>query len=346
MIDERFFGKAQALTLAECAKIAEASLQDEKDGTLIIHSIAPLAEATANEISFLDNPKYLEVFRQTKAGAIICHPRHQAEAPPHAALLLTPKPYLGFARIVHHLYPQARPKEFIHPSAHIHPDAMIGNQVNIGAGVYIGAKAVVSNGVSIGANSVIGDGVMLGEGCRIGALVSIAFALIGADCQIHDGVKIGIRGFGFVPTGDGQFIDMPQLGRVVIGNRVEIGANSTIDRGANGDTTIGDDCRIDNLVQIGHNVIVGKASVIVAQAGISGSTKIGAYGQLGGQVGVAGHLTLADQVIIAAKAGVTNSIFEKASVYGGFPARPIKEWRRQEAWLHREAVIKKPQRLT
>jgi UDP-3-O-[3-hydroxymyristoyl] glucosamine N-acyltransferase len=221
----------------------------------------------------------------------------------------------------------------IAPTARIGEGSVLAPGVFIGEGVEIGNDCVVSPGV------VIGRGVQIGHGAKIGAHVSISHALIGDRCIIHPGTRIGQDGFGFVGGAAGHF-KIPQLGRVIIQDDVEIGANVAVDRGALGDTLIGEGTKIDNLVQIGHNTRLGRRCIIVAQVGISGSCEIGDYAVLGGQVGVADHLKIGPGAYVAAKAGVTNSL-EGGKVYGGFPAKPVMQWRREVGALSRLAKGKR-----
>ncbi len=197
----------------------------------------------------------------------------------------------------------------------------------------IGAQAVIGDGVVIGANTVIGKGVQIGSGSRIGALCTISHTIMGSQCIIHRGTHIGQDGFGFA-MGRGGHVKVPQLGRVMIGSHVEIGSGTCIDRGAGPDTIIGDGCKIDNLVQIAHNVQLGRGCVVVSQVGISGSTVLEDGVVAGGQVGIAGHLTIGAGAMLAARSGVTRNL-EGAKAYGGTPAVPIKDWHRQVVALNR-----------
>ena len=250
------------------------------------------------------------------------------------ALLLSEAPYMAFAKIARAFYPDAVPPDGgIDDSAVVHPSAQIGVGTRIEAGVVIGRQARLGAACHIAANAVIGDGVTLGDNCRIGAGASISHSIIGNRVYIYPGARIGQDGFGFA-TGPAGHLRIPQLGRVIIHDDVEIGANSTIDRGAGPDTVIGAGCMIDNLVQIGHNVQMGRGCVIVAQVGISGSTKLGDFVVIGGQAGLAGHWTIGTGVRMAARSGVTHHIPDGVEV-GGAPAVPIREWRRQVVGIAR-----------
>lgn len=302
------------MRLGEIAALTGADLAAGTNADTLIGGVAPLDVAGGDEISFLDNTKYLPSFAKSAAGACFVRQKFAAQAASGMALLLTEQPYAAYATLAAHLYPDKRPSG-------IHPTAIVGQRVTLG------------DQVSIGPYSVIGDGVVIGDGTHIGSHCSISHAIIGQRCLLHAGVHIGQDGFGFAPTARG-LMKVPQLGRVVIGDGVEIGAGTCIDRGAGPDTTIGDGTKIDNLVQIGHNVQVGKHCVIVSQVGIAGSTIIGDGTMLGGQVGISGHLKIGGGVKIAAQSGVTADI-PPGTTYGGCPAVPVRDWHRQAVALSR-----------
>lgn len=314
MADPRFFINRGPFQLAELAELTGASLSESADPEQLMEDVAPLDEAEAGHVSFLDNPKYAPLFATTRAGACFVHPKQAANAPAGTALLITEKPYLAYALAATLFYP-AEITTGISPHAHLHDTAEIGT------------------GTQIAAGAVIERGVVIGENCRIGANVTISHALIGKRVIIHPGACIGQDGFGFA-RGEMGAVKVPQLGRVRIEDDVEIGANTTIDRGAGPDTVIGMGAKIDNLVQIGHNVRIGRFATVVSQAGISGSTEVGDGAVLAGQVGVAGHLKIGQGAVLAARSGVTKNVPDGES-YGGFPAIPIMQWRRQMAALAR-----------
>jgi UDP-3-O-[3-hydroxymyristoyl] glucosamine N-acyltransferase len=256
-------------------------------------------------------------------------------APPGMALLIAGEPYKAFARASQAFYP-AKPvtprraaSAVVDPTALVPPDCDIGANVVIEAGVRLGARC------EIGANTVIGATVELGDDCRIGANVTLSHCVIGARVVLHPGVRVGQAGFGFAPDPQGP-VKVPQLGRVVIGDDVDIGANTTIDRGSGHDTVIGAGTMIDNLVQIGHNVVLGRGCVLAGLVGISGSTKLGDYVMVGGQTGFAGHLQIGSAVRIAAQSGVMRDIEPGATVCGS-PAVPIGLFMKQVAILQRLA---------
>ncbi len=334
MADPRFFTRAGPFRLCELAEMAEAELSAGADPDAEISDVAPLDSAERHQVSFLDNRRYLDAFAKSRAGACVAMPEHADRAPDGMALLITDKPYRGYARIATSLYPEAPVVEGRHKSADVDPTAVVGPGTSIGPGVTIGAAAEIGGNCQIGPNAVIGDGVVVGDGTRIGPNVSLSHCIIGRGCQIHAGVCVGNRGFGFAMDPEG-FLDVPQLGRVLVEDGVEIGANSTIDRGAGPDTIIGAGCKIDNLVQIGHNVQLGRGCVLVSQSGIAGSTKLEDFVVVAAQAGVTGHLTIGRGAQLAAQSGVMRDVPAGQSVCGS-PAMPIREfmrlassWRRQ-----------------
>jgi UDP-3-O-[3-hydroxymyristoyl] glucosamine N-acyltransferase len=287
----------------------------------------------------MEGRKHLPALKATKAGAIVIEEAFAEHVPPDCEALLVASPQAEFIKIARLFHPPVAPKPGIHPSAVIAPDAVIGPGCEIGAFVFIGA------GAEIGAHSIlehhcsVGDGCILGAYGRIHAHASMQYCLAGDHVVLHPGVRIGNEGFGFITTAQGQHVTMPQLGRVIIGDGAEIGAGTCIDRGAGGDTVIGPGARIDNLVQIGHNVTIGRGAVIVGQAGISGSANIGDYAVLAGQAGIAGHLTIGAKARVGAQAGVMNDIPAGTDVLGS-PAWPAKEAMRAFARLRRLASSK------
>ncbi|MBX9727014.1 MAG: UDP-3-O-(3-hydroxymyristoyl)glucosamine N-acyltransferase [Rickettsiales bacterium] len=315
------------------AAVTGAVLHTPEQAGRVLSDVAPLDRASETDISFFDNSKYVDQFSNSSAGACFVREKYISLAPQGMALLITEDPYRCYALAAQRFYPLHKSATGIAPTAHIHPTAVLGDEVAIGPGAVIGANCVIGNRSAIGANSVIGDGVMIGDDTNIGPLTSITQSMIGNRVIIHRGVHIGQDGFGFALGREGH-VKVPQLGRVIIGDDVEIGSGTTIDRGTGPDTMIGDGAKIDNLVQIGHNVQIGKRAVIVAQVGISGSTRIGDGAVLGGQAGIAGHLKIGAGAKLAAKSGVMTDI-PAGSSYGGSPAVPAVDWHRQTIALSR-----------
>ncbi len=333
MADPRFFRRAGHLTLEQVAGITGCRIGDGVDPAMIVTDVAPLDQAEAVHLSFLDNRKYLDRFAASRAGACIVPSRLSVAAPEGMALLFADQPYRAYALVARRLYHPEPPRPGLAPSAVVDPSARVDPSTEIGPGVVIGEGAEIGPACRVEANAVIGPGVVLGEGCRIGVSASLSHCLVGCRVTIYPGVRIGQDGFGFVIDPEGH-IKVPQLGRVVIEDDVEIGANTTIDRGAASDTIIRRGCMIDNLVQIGHNVEIGAHSVIVAQAGIAGSTKLGSLVMVAAQAGIAGHLNIGAGARIAAQSGVFRDIAGGQEVCGA-PAIPTRRFWRQQVELAR-----------
>lgn len=338
MADPRFFQRAGPFTLGDLAARCGARLADPAQAGRSVMDVAPLDQAGADQLAFLDNAKYADAFSATRAGACILHEKHAALAPAGVALLFSGKPYLSYARAAQAFYPPTRPATGIHPTAVIEAGAKLGEGVAVAPYVVIESGAEVGADTVIGAGSVIGRNVQVGQGSRIAANVTLSHCVIGERVTLHPGVRIGQDGFGFAPDATGH-VKVPQLGRVLVGNDCEIGANSTIDRGAGPDTVIGPGCWIDNLVQIGHNVTLGRGCIVVAQAGIAGSTQLGDFVVLAAQSGIAGHLKIGAGARIGAKSGVMTDIPAGESHFG-IPATKVKEYFRQVATIRRLAQKK------
>ena len=338
MADPRFFDRAGPFSLDALAALSGARLHDPGDGGRLIADVAPLETGGPDDLTFLDNRKYADAFARSRAGAAFVDERLIGEAPEGMALLIAGDPYKAFARAAQAFYPatpvrpRRAPSAAIDPTAMVPPDCDIGAHVVIEAGVRLGARC------QIGPNTVIAFGVELGDDCRVGANVTLSHCLIGARVVLHPGVRIGQPGFGFAPDAQTP-VKVPQLGRVIVGDDVDVGANTTIDRGSGHDTVIGAGTMIDNLVQIGHNVVLGRGCVLAGQVGISGSTKIGDFVMAGGQVGMAGHLKIGSGARIAAKSGVMRDIEAGATVCGS-PAVPLAMFMKQAAILQRLAKKK------
>ncbi len=316
-----------ALTLGEIAKFLDANLVGDSD--IVIDGLATLAEAQESQLSFLANMAYRDQLQTTLASAVIVHPKQAAEV--QSAALVVSNPYLAYAKVsaLFETLPAATNK--IHQSAVISPSASIGEGVSIGCNAVVEDNAVLADGVVLGSGSVVGNNSRIDQGSRIHQNVSIYHDVaIGKNCIIHSGVVIGSDGFGFANE-QGSWVKIRQIGGVLIGDNVEIGANTTIDRGALSDTKIGSGVILDNLVQIAHNVEVGENSAMAACCKIAGSTKIGANCTLSGGVGVTGHLTLVDGTHITAMSLITKSIDEPGSYSSGTAMLKTSDWRKSAA---------------
>ena len=332
MPDTRFFKNAGSFTLKQLAEIGGCDLADNADADKVINNVNSLHDASATDISFLLSKKYLADLEQTKAGACIVHPDFAKSAPQGTAVLLSKEPYRSYGLVAAAFYPAEKLKEtVIHQKAVVAASAVIGEGSRIDAGAVIGENVTLGKNCHVRANAVIGDNVVFGDDCIIGENASVLYTLAGNQVYIYPGARIGQDGFGFFMSPKGH-TKIPQLGRVIIGNDVEIGANTCIDRGALGDTVIGDGTRMDNLIQFGHNVQTGKCCVIVSQVGVAGSTKLGDFVVLAGQAGVAGHLNIGSGSQIAAQSGVMRDV-EPMEYLMGTPAIPIKEFMRHFATL-------------
>ena len=331
MADPRFFAVAGPFTLRELAGIADAEIGGDADPEMDFTDVAALDAAGSGDVGFLDNKLYVDSFTKSKAGACLIHPDFAARAPAGMALLLTREPYRGYGLVAQAFYPTPPPEPGVAVSASVDVTATLGEGCRVEAGAVIAAGAEIGRRCRIGANSVLGEGVVLGDDCVIGPRVSLMCCLVGARVMVHAGAAIGQDGFGFALGGEGH-LKVPQLGRVIIGDDVEIGANTTIDRGAGPDTVIGAGTKIDNLVQIAHNVQLGRGCIIVSQVGISGSTKVGDFVMMGGQAGLVGHLDIGSGARIAAQSGVARDVPAGQTVAGS-PAAPAREHWRQMATL-------------
>jgi len=336
--DPRFFRRSPPHSVAAIAQALDAKLANctAEDSGRLISDVGPLHAAGPAEISFLDNRRYAASLEATKAGAVIVHPEFLPRVPKDSVAIVTPEPYLGWAKVTALFYPPANPAGGVHPAAIVHPDAVIGEAAEIGPGAVIGARAEIGAGSIIGPLAVIGEGVVIGKACRIHAQATVSHAILGDHVVIYPGARIGQDGFGFAVSGTGVFVPIQHLGRVLIGPGAEIGANTTIDRGSAQDTVIGAGVHIDNLVQIGHNTKIGKGTVIVAQAGVSGSTTIAEQVTIAAQAGVTGHLNIGKGARIGAQSGVMSDVAPGAEVLGA-PAQPAKAFFREVVALRKLA---------
>lgn len=320
-----------SLTLATLAEIAAAELHGE--GDVVIEGVNTLADAGPGQLSFLTNSKYRAQLAETAASAVILSP---ADLPAcTTAALVSANPHLAYARVAQALFPVVTPPAGIHASAVVDKTAVVDASAVIGAGCVIGEGSGISAGVVLGPNCVIGAQCQIGEGSRLVASVTLCDdTRVGRRCVIQPGVVIGGDGFGFA-NDSGRWVKVPQLGGVRIGDDVEIGANTTVDRGAIHDTVIEDGAKLDNLIMIAHNVEVGEDTVIAGCAGISGSTRIGKRCVLAGGVGLVGHIELADGVTVSGMSLVTRSL-KKPGVYtGGVPSQPHGDWQKNFVHLKR-----------
>jgi UDP-3-O-[3-hydroxymyristoyl] glucosamine N-acyltransferase len=333
MTDPVFFRLASPLTLAEIVLITGAKAPEGADMERVLSGLAPLDRATSADLVFLDNPRYAADLEGTQAGACLVGPKFAARVPAGTVALVTHQPYKGFASVAARFYPDSmRPGSVfgstgIAPGAYVHPQARLEPGVVVDPGAVVGPGAEIGTGTVVGANAVIGPQVRIGRNGSIGPNVTVLNALLGDRVILHPGARIGQDGFGFAlgPQGHQK---VPQIGRVVIQNDVEIGANTTIDRGANRDTIVGEGTKIDNLVQIGHNVVAGRHCIIVSQVGVSGSVTIEDFVAIGGQVGVVGHVRIGAGSQIAASSNVADNV-PPGSRWGGTPAKPVRDWFRE-----------------
>ncbi len=343
MADPRFFRKTGAVTLADLTAAVGIALPEGTDSGLTIDDAAPLEFAGPSSVSFIDHRKHLKALAASDAGAcFVPEGLDAADETGRRILLPCADPKSAFARAADLLYrertwsePRAEDDRtaVIDPGAHVDASARIGPGTRVHAGAVIGPRSEIGERCIISPGVVIGDGVTIGHDSLIGANCVIQCALLGDRVRLHPGVFIGQDGFGYTYA-DGVHVKIPQLGRVVIQDDVEIGAGSTIDRGASGDTVIGAGTKIDNLVQIGHNSRIGRGCILIAQSGLGGSTVLEDFVVIGGGVGTAGHLTIGMGAQVAARSGVPKSI-GAGEIYGGYPAKPIMQWRREVAMLNR-----------
>lgn len=299
------------------------------DGQLCFSSVAPIDQASANDLSYVRGGKYRHYLQSSKAGALILPPELAASY--QGPCLVNPDPYLAYAKIVALLYPVPRPAAGIHASAVIAADVVLGEGVSIGAQAVIEAGTVIEAGVIIGAGCIIGEQCYIGEQTQLHPRVTLAYQThIGKRCIIHSGAVLGADGFGFAPD-RGMWYKIPQVGNVVLGDDVEIGANTTIDRAALGATRIGNGVKLDNLIQIGHNTQIGDHTAIAACTAVAGSVQIGKHCQIAGMCAIAGHLSIADRVIVTGTSMVSHSITEAGVYSSGTSVTENAVWRKNAA---------------
>jgi len=318
------------MNLLEIAEFLNGELVGDPD--IQISGLAKIQSASSGELTFLANPKYGKYLESTGASAVLISKTQESPGINH---IKVDDPYSSFLEVLNLLHPLKDPDfNGIHPTVVVSETAAIGKNVQIGPNVFIGESVKIGDNSLIYPNCVLLDNAQIGENCRIYPRVSIRDGCrVGNNVIIHDGVVVGSDGFGFAPDGE-KYKKIPQMGIVVIEDDVEIGANSTIDRATIGETIVKKGCKIDNLVQIAHNVEIGANSVIAAQTGISGSTKVGNHVTIAGQVGTVGHIEIGDNAILAAKSGISKNV-PAGEVWFGYPAMTMIRQKRIEASLRR-----------
>ncbi len=333
---DTFFPPHEGVRLEDLALRLGAELVDESAGDRLIRSVAPVARAKEGDLCYVLTRRNREDLETCEASAILCDKALQSLIPPRIPVLLSKAPHTAFAMAGALLHPKAmRPSPItsttdgISPAAYVDPTARLEANVIVEPMAVVGAGAEIGSGTRIGAGATIGSDVKIGRDCTIAAGASVLSAFVGNGVIIHNGARIGQDGFGYAPGPRGM-LKIVQIGRVIIQDNVEIGANTTIDRGTMDDTVIGEGTKIDNLVQIGHNVRIGRHCGIVSQVGIAGSARIGNGVMIGGAAGVNGHITIGDGAQIAAMSGVVADV-PPGERYGGVPARPLKDFLREMA---------------
>jgi UDP-3-O-[3-hydroxymyristoyl] glucosamine N-acyltransferase len=336
-----FFPRAANLSVADIVALTGAEPCEGADPARRVTNIAPIDQDGASDLSFVSETKFVASFKSTQAGAVLTRESFARHAPKGVAVLRVRKPYDAFVKVARKLYGEAlRPTSVfatagVSPGAMVHPSAEIGSNVTVDPFAVIGPLARISTGTLIGASAVIGPGVQIGTDCAIGSNCSVTHANVGDRVIIHPGCDIGQDGFGYL-LGAAGHTKIPQVGRVVIHNDVEIGSGTRIDRGGIRDTVIGEGTKIDNLCQIGHNCVVGRHCIIVAQCGLSGSVTLEDFVVLGPRTGIVPHITIGRGAITASRSTIYENVPAGQS-WGGFPARPKKQWLREVLTLQKLA---------
>jgi UDP-3-O-[3-hydroxymyristoyl] glucosamine N-acyltransferase len=335
MPDPRFYEDLGPVPAGELAELAPARLADPEAAARLIVAAAPLARAAERSVSYFADRRYRGDLASTGAGACFVTEADAGLLPDGCLALIAPAPQAAWARAAARLH-RARRRRAGDPP--VDPSALFEEDVELDCGVVVGAGARIGAGSRIGANTVIGPGVAIGRGCEIGANVTIGFALIGDRVRVLAGAVIGEAGFGVAADRSGA-LDVPQLGRVVIQDGVSIGACTCIDRGAFDDTVVGENSKIDNLVQIAHNVRLGRNCVLAGHVGLSGSVVVGDGAMFGGRAGIADHVTIGAGALIAAGSGVMHDVPD-GERWAGVPAKPARRFMRETAWVSRMAATR------
>ncbi len=341
MTEPFYFEPAHRLTVGDVVRLTGAEPREGVPLDRPIGNVAPLDRAGPLDLTFLDNPKYAGQLAATRAGACLTTQRFEKNAPKGLAVLRVRDPYRAFVTVMRELYPDAlHPSSLfeakgVAPGTFVHASARLENGVAVDPGAVIGPRAEIGAGTVIGPNAVIGPKVRIGRDCSIGAGTTLMHCLIGDHVVIHPGCHIGQDGFGYVMD-KGTHMKVPQIGRVIIQDHVEIGAGTTVDRGAIRDTVIGEGTKIDNLVQVGHNVRIGRHCLIVAQTAMAGSATLEDLVVLGGRVAINNHVTIGEGAQVAAMSGVNGDV-PAGGRYGGTPAKPVKQWFREMLLLEQMA---------
>jgi UDP-3-O-[3-hydroxymyristoyl] glucosamine N-acyltransferase len=336
-----FFPVTEGLSVAEIAALTDAKPTAGADLNRRVTGIAPIDDAEPGDLAFVKDSKFTPALAGTKAGVVLTSERFALQAPGHVAVLCVDKPYDAFVAVARHLYrPALRPTSAfgtvgIAPNAAVHPTAELGDGVTVDPFAVIGPSVKIGSGSLIAAHAVIGEGVRVGRDCAIGAHCTITHTRLGDRVIIHPGCHIGQDGFGYV-SGAGGHVKIPQVGSVAIRDDVEIGSGTRIDRGGIRDTVIGEGTKIDNLCQIGHNCVIGKHCIIVAQSGLSGSVTVEDFAVLGARTGIIPHITVGKGAITASRSTIYDDV-PAGAVWGGFPAKPKVQWMREILALKRLA---------
>lgn len=342
MTEFSFFARATDLSVAEIASLTGAEPREGTDLSRRLTGIAPVDQASATDLTFVSDAKFLAALKSTGAGAVLTSERFVCHAPEGVAVLRVRKPYDAFVAVAREFYRGAlRPASTfgtvgVSPGAMVHPTAQLGDGVTVDPFATIGPSARIGSGTLIGAHAVVGPGVRIGSDCAVGANCTVIHAHVGDRVIIHSGCDIGQDGFGYLMSAEGH-TKVPQVGSVIIHDDVEIGSGTRIDRGGIRDTVIGEGTKIDNLCQIGHNCIIGRRCIIVAQSGLSGSVTLEDFVVLGPRTGIIPHITVGKGAITASRSTIYENV-PAGEFWGGFPAKPRKQWLREVVALEQLAA--------